>query len=75
MTMTTTQKTALKMLAKDNTGALYVPSMRHVNGGWIFPEAIRNSEEVAEAVVARLERAKVLNPVATLDVGAAVACR
>lgn len=48
-TMTTAQKEALKLMADNNDGAIAL------NGKWIFPCHIRESEIIAMQVVARYE--------------------
>lgn len=48
--MSQTQKQALRMMSDDNAGAI------PVNGKWIFPEHIRQSEAIAILVVAYYER-------------------
>lgn len=46
--MTTIQKLALAIMAEENIGAIIV------NGyGWVWPEQVRSSEEVAYAVICR----------------------
>jgi hypothetical protein len=46
--MSETQRKALTAMAEQNVGAL------PVNGKWIFPEHVRQSESIAEIVLARL---------------------
>jgi hypothetical protein len=50
-TLTATQKTALRMMGEENLGAILIKDF-----GWVWPEDIRNSEEAAKAVVARLQK-------------------
>ena len=49
--MTSIQKIALQLMAEENLGAVIVAGF-----GWVFPVNVRNSQEVAFAVVATLSK-------------------
>ena len=48
--MSKAQRVAIRLMARENTGAIFAPAAK-VNGGWVFPQMIRDSEAVALAVV------------------------